>query len=67
MIRTVIIAASIAMSALGFAPAAAAGPVYDNCDDAHAAGVYDIPKGDPAYWKGGDRDDDGYACDSSDN
>lgn len=40
------------------------GPVYATCEDAHKAGVYDIPKGDPAYWVGGDRDHDGWACDA---
>lgn len=40
------------------------GPVFATCADAKAAGVSNIPKGDPAYWPGGDRDDDGIACES---
>ena len=43
------------------------GPVYATCTDAHNAGVFDIPKSDPAYWPDGDRDKDGYACDSPGN
>ena len=51
---------------IGAAPQShASGPVYSDCDEANSAGVYNIPKGDPAYWPGGDRDKDGYACDSS--
>ena len=49
---------------LSFAsPAAAApGPIYANCSEARADGVYNIPQGDPAYWDDGDRDGDGFAC-----
>jgi hypothetical protein len=25
---------------------------------------WDIPKGDPDYWPAGDRDNDGFACES---
>ena len=58
------VAAAAAAALLGFAaPAAAApGPVYANCSEAAAAGVYNIPQDDPAYWPGGDRDGDGLAC-----
>ncbi len=49
---------------LGLAPVASAGPVYDNCTEAHDDGVWDIPESDDAYWSGGDRDDDGIACES---
>jgi hypothetical protein len=55
---------------LGLAPVASAyeyGPVYSTCTVAHDAGVYDIPQGDSAYWDDGDRDNDGYACDSPGN
>jgi len=64
MIRKSIVAASFTTLALALAPNATAGPVYDNCDEAHADGAYNIPQDDPAYWPGGDRDKDGYACDS---
>ena len=49
---------------IGAAPAALAERPYANCTEAHDDGQWDIPQGDPAYWDGGDRDDDGYACDS---
>lgn len=35
---------------------------FRNCRQAHAAGRYNIPVGDPAYRPGLDRDGDGYAC-----
>lgn len=37
---------------------------YANCTEARADGRSDIPQTDPAYWDGGDRDHDGFACDS---
>lgn len=66
MIRALVVAASIAVSVLGFAPAAQSSPgqVYDNCTEAHDDGRWDIPQSDDAYWEDGDRDGDGYACDS---
>ncbi|MDD4868478.1 MAG: excalibur calcium-binding domain-containing protein, partial [Mycobacterium sp.] len=39
----------------------ASGP-YRNCTEAHRDGRYNIPTGDPDYWTGGDRDNDGLAC-----
>jgi hypothetical protein len=57
----------IGCTGLVLAPTAAAyeyGPVYATCSDANDAGVYDIPEDDPAYWPDGDRDGDGYACES---
>ncbi|OMB84189.1 excalibur calcium-binding domain-containing protein [Mycolicibacterium farcinogenes] len=63
MARLLLIAAVIAVSTVGLAPVAAARP-YANCTQAHQDGRYDIPQDDPAYWDGGDRDHDGYACDS---
>ena len=36
---------------------------YANCDDARAAGVAPMHKGDPGYRPGLDRDKDGTACD----
>lgn len=38
-----------------------AGP-FPNCAAAHAAGVYDIPLGSPAYRPQQDGDGDGFAC-----
>lgn len=40
----------------------AAGAYFRNCREAHAAGRYNIPVGDPAYRPGLDRDHDGFAC-----
>jgi Excalibur calcium-binding domain len=63
--RLIVITCSVAALGLGMAPVASAyepGPVYRNCTEAHNAGVYNIPKGDPAYWPDGDRDGDGFAC-----
>jgi hypothetical protein len=70
MIRTVGFMLVVACAGIGFAPAASAyeyGPVYATCSDANEAGVFDIPQDDPAYWPDGDRDSDGYACESPNN
>jgi hypothetical protein len=63
MIR-VLLATGIAAVGLGvvLAPVASAQRPYKNCTAAHADGRYNIPEGDDAYWSGGDRDGDGYAC-----
>lgn len=37
---------------------------YRNCTEAHAAGRWDIPEGDPAYRPGLDKDHNGIACES---
>lgn len=37
---------------------------YRNCSEAHAAGRWDIPEGDPAYRPGLDKDHNGIACES---
>jgi len=64
MFIRILVAAAVATTvAVGAAPAASASQ-YKNCTEAHQAGRYDIPKGDPDYWPGGDRDDDGIACES---
>ncbi len=65
MNRVITLSAAVFGLALGLAPTAAAyeyGPVYATCQDAHDAGVYNIPQDDPAYWPDGDKDGDGYAC-----
>jgi hypothetical protein len=64
MLRRVFFAAIIAVAGLGLAPAVATASPYANCSEAHADGRYDIPKGDPDYWDGGDRDHDGIAWES---
>lgn len=62
--KALLIAAVVAGTAVGMAPIAAAGGPYRNCTEAHADGRYDIPQDDPDYWPGGDRDQDGIACES---
>ena len=66
MVRLIAVAAAVACLGLGLTPAASAsfGPVYDSCTEAHDDGVWNIPESDDAYWEGGDRDDDGIACES---
>jgi hypothetical protein len=68
MIRTLIVGvvmgAAAGAIAIGGAPVALAERPYANCTEAHDDGRWDIPQNDPAYWDGGDRDHDGYACDS---
>ena len=64
MIRALFVAAAIAAATVGAAPPASAGGPYANCTEAHADGRYDIPQGDSDYWLGGDRDNDGIACES---
>ena len=65
MIRALVVALAIGAAAIGAAPVATASGNYSpNCTEAHQDGRYDIPQGDPDYWDGGDRDKDGYACDS---
>ncbi|MEI7780134.1 MAG: excalibur calcium-binding domain-containing protein [Actinomycetes bacterium] len=62
-----LVVAAVAIIAAGVFAALqppAPGPVYATCADANDAGVSDIPEGSSAYWSGGDRDHDGYACDS---
>lgn len=40
----------------------AAKPAIYSCTQAHSLGYYGIPKSDPLYRPGLDRDKDGYAC-----
>jgi hypothetical protein len=35
---------------------------YSTCGEAAEDGVFNIPEGDENYWDGGDRDQDGVAC-----
>jgi hypothetical protein len=62
----VLLATALTVVGVGvmLAPVATAERPYKNCTEAHKDGRYDIPQDDPAYWPGGDRDGDGYACES---
>lgn len=62
--RVLLAALMIGGAGIALAPVAEATGRYRNCTEAHADGRWDIPKGDPDYWDGGDRDRDGFACDS---
>ena len=65
VIRALVVAAAAAGIITGAtvtAPMATASGPYRNCTEAHRDGRYNIPKGDPDYWPGGDRDNDGLAC-----
>jgi Excalibur calcium-binding domain len=68
MIRTLVVGgimgAAVGAAVIGGAPVALAERPYANCTEAHDDGRWDIPQDDAAYWDGGDRDNDGYACDS---
>ena len=64
MIRAIVCSVVIVIAGLGLAPSAFAERPYANCTEAHDDGRWDIPQDDAAYWDGGDRDHDGYACDS---
>lgn len=64
MFRAILSSTVAIVASLLFAlPASAEGP-YANCTDAKADGAYNIPQGDPNYWPGGDRDNDGISCEA---
>jgi hypothetical protein len=66
LIAVAVMAAGIGLGlGLGLAPIASAVSPYENCSEAAADGVYNIPEGSDNYWPDGDRDDDGIACESS--
>jgi hypothetical protein len=52
-------------SVLSATPAMAVGTAYDNCSDAAAQGVYNIPAGSPGYGTHLDSDLDGIGCENS--
>jgi hypothetical protein len=56
------LAATVLLAPLAVAGAATAAPHYANCAAAHAAGVSNIHRGDPAYRPALDEDHDGVAC-----
>lgn len=59
--------AAVGFSALTTAPASALSfPLFENCDAAAAAGVYNIPAGDPRYTPELDSDSDGIGCENPD-
>ncbi len=59
--------AAVGFSALTTAPASALSfPLFENCDAAAAAGVYNIPAGDPRYTPELDSDADGIGCENPD-
>lgn len=59
--------AAVGCSALTAAPASALSfPLFENCDAAAAAGVYNIPAGDPRYTPELDSDADGIGCENPD-
>ena len=59
--------AAVGVSALTAAPASALSfPLFENCDAAAAAGVYNIPVGDPRYTPELDSDADGIGCENPD-
>ncbi|MFA5711117.1 MAG: excalibur calcium-binding domain-containing protein [Mycolicibacterium sp.] len=49
---------------VALAPAAAAGPPYKNCTEAHADGASNMTPDHPGYTSKMDRDGDGIACES---
>ena len=59
--------AAVGFSALTAAPASALSfPLFESCDAAAGAGVYNIPVGDPRYTPELDSDADGVACENAD-
>ncbi len=52
----------IAAAAIGLAPIANAAGPYNNCSQAKADGVCNIPQDSPYYLPKLDRDGDGIAC-----
>lgn len=65
MMRFIAVVAAVTGLGLGLAPTATAVSPYESCSEAADDGVYNIPEGSDNYWSGGDRDDDGIACESS--
>lgn len=53
---------ALALAALLAVTAAGCGPRYANCDEARAAGVAPLHRGDDGYSSALDRDGDGVAC-----
>lgn len=63
MIRASFVTACLVVAGLGLSPsAAAAGPPYANCKEAHTDGASNMTPDHPGYRSGLDRDGDGIAC-----
>lgn len=65
MLRQLMTASLIVGIGVALAPVADAAPMlptFKSCKEAHQAGVYNIPKGDPQYKKKLDKKHDGIAC-----
>jgi hypothetical protein len=58
-------AAVAGMSILSASPAFAVGLPFNNCSEAAAVGVYNIPANTPGYQPGLDADKDGTGCDAA--
>ena len=56
------LAAAFGFTALAASPTAAATMPFENCTEAAAAGVYNIPSTDPRFQPGLDSDGDGTGC-----
>ena len=61
-VRPALVARVEALAAPERAPSPDLTRPFPNCAAAHAAGVYDIPAGSPAYSPRQDGDGDGFAC-----
>lgn len=55
------------LSLFSAAPALAVGLPFNNCPEAAAAGVYNIPADSPAYQPKLDANNDGFGCDAAGN
>ena len=53
------------VSLFSASPALAVGLPFNNCGEAAAVGVYNIPIGTPGYQSGLDADKDGFGCDAA--
>jgi hypothetical protein len=58
------LAAAVGLSALSAAPAMASHSPFQNCGEAEALGVFNIPIGSPAYGPHLDSDSDGIGCEN---
>lgn len=59
------VAVAVGFTALSATPALAVALPFDNCGEAEALGVYNIPAGTPGYQPKLDRDNDGFGCDAA--
>ena len=65
MLRTLTVASLVIGVGVALAPVSDATPMlpmFKSCKQAHKAGIYNIPKGDPQYKKKQDKDHNGVAC-----